>query len=290
VEHSRVRKLRIEHLTEYRFAAETTLLPHRLLLRPRENHSVRIVSSTLDISALHVVRWQRDALDNSVAVVEFGAPTRTLRVASHVTLEHYDEAPLDFFVEQYAATHPFTYPAEDLVVLAPLLSPSWPDDSAQLGRWLRELSLGSARMETFSLLDQLNRRICGSLRYRAREEAGVQSPAVTLSLGTGSCRDFAALFLETCRHLGLAARFVSGYHLSHIDETGTGSTHAWVEVYLPGPGWKGFDPTAGVVTGAEHIAVAVAWHPETVPPIAGSYMGTTAAQPTMQVSVRVSAV
>jgi transglutaminase-like putative cysteine protease len=281
--------MQINHVTEYLFEAETTLLPHRLLLRPRENHSLRIASSTLDISVPHRLRWQRDALDNSVATASFTESAKALRIASQVTIEHYDDAPLDFLVENYAAVHPFSYTVEDGVVLAPLLGLAWPDDRAAVDSWLRGLSLGVQASETFSLLDQLNRRICADFRYQAREEPGVQSPALTLSRGTGSCRDFAALFLEACRQLGIASRFVSGYHTSHANETGEGSTHAWAEVYLPGPGWKGFDPTAGLVTGSEHIAVAVAHHPETVPPVAGSYFGSAGRPPSMHVSVRVSA-
>ena len=284
-----MRRLQIDHLTEYRFGSEVTLLPHRMLLRPRESHGLRIASSMLEISPAHRIRWQRDVFDNSVAVASFTAPAKSLRVASKVVIEHYDEEPLDFLVEDYAAMHPFTYRAEDAADLAPLLAMAWPDDRARLDRWLHGLSLGSRRVETFVLLDQLNRAICRNFRYQAREEPGVQSPAQTISRGSGSCRDFAALFLDACRHLGLASRFVSGYHTSFANEAGAGSTHAWADVYLPGPGWKGFDPTAGVVAGSEHIEVAVARHPETVPPIAGSYLGPTE-RPTMLVSVRVFSV
>lgn len=282
-----MRRLQIDHLTEYHFGSEVTLLPHRMLLRPRESHGLRIASSVLDISPAHRIRWQRDAFDNSAALASFTAPGASLRVASQVVIEHYDEEPLDFVVEDYAAVHPFAYRPEESADLAPLLSMVWPGDRALVERWLQGLSLGSRRVETFALLDQLNRAICRDFRYQAREEPGVQSPAETLSRGSGSCRDFAALFLDACRHLGLASRFVSGYQTSDAAETGAGSTHAWVEVYLPGPGWKGFDPTAGVVTGSEHIQVAVARHPETVPPIAGSYVGPTSPRPTMIVSVRV---
>lgn len=287
---TRVQTLQIAHLTEYRFETAVTLLPHRLLLRPRENHSLRVAHSALDISVPHQLRWQRDALDNSLAMVNFMAPAATLRIASQVTIEHYDDTPLDFFVETYAATHPFSYLADDAVVLAPLLSLAWPEDRALVDGWLREQALGTQATETFALLDRLNRRICSDFRYQAREEPGVQSPALTLSRGAGSCRDFAALFLEACRQLGFAARFVSGYHTSNVHETDAGSTHAWAEVYLPGPGWKGFDPTAGLVTGSEHIAVAVAHHPQAVPPVAGSYLSPMRARPVMSVSVRVSAI
>jgi transglutaminase-like putative cysteine protease len=281
-----VRKLQIDHLTEYRFASPVTVLPHRLLLRPRESHVLRVESSSLAISPAHGIRWKRDAFDNSMAIATFAAPTDMLTISSRVVITHYDETPLDFLVEEHAAFYPFAYLAEESTDLAPLLPMAWPDDRPQVDRWLQSLALGSSRIETFSLLDQLNRAICRDFRYAGREEPGVQSPAETLSRGSGSCRDFAALFLDACRHLGFASRFVSGYHTSYATE-GAGSTHAWAEVYLPGPGWKGFDPTAGLVTGSEHIAVAVARHPETVPPVAGSYLGPSDPRPTLSVYVRV---
>ena len=284
-----VRKLQIDHRTEYRFGSPVTLLPHYLLLRPRESHGLRIASSTLTISAPHHIRWQRDAFDNSVAQVSFSAPASSLSLVSDILIEHYDEEPLDFVVEAHAAFHPFRYSQEDANVLAPLCALAWPNDRFAVANWLRALALGGARIETFVLLDQLNRAISRDFRYEAREAPGVQSPAMTLSRRSGSCRDFAALFLEACRQLGLASRFVSGYHTSPPHEIGPGSTHAWAEVYLPGPGWKGFDPTAGVVTGSEHIAVAVARHPELVPPVAGSYLGA-GVRPSMQVWVRVHTV
>jgi len=285
-----LRRLQIDHLTEYRFGSVVTLLPHRLLLRPRENHSLRISSSTLAISPTPVLRWQRDALDNSLAVATFTAPSAVLRIASQVIIEHYDETPLDFLVEQYAAYHPLQYKPEDAAELAPLMQMAWPGDHSAVTQWVHGLGVGLGRMETFAMLDRLNRAISRDFRYQVREEPGVQSPARTLALGSGSCRDFAALFLDACRALGLASRFVSGYHTSYANATDAGSTHAWAEVYLPGPGWKGFDPTAGLITGTEHIAVAVARHPETVPPVAGSYLGPALPAPILHVNVHVAAV
>ena len=282
-----MRKLRIDHSTEYGFGSQVTLLPHNLLLRPRESHGLRIVSSTLSISVPHRLRWQRDAFDNSVALVTFSMPASSLSLVSQVLIEHFDEAPLDFIVEPQAAFYPFSYSPEDAIVLAPLCAPAWPTARPAVADWLRGLALGQARIETFVLLDQINRAIGRDFRYEAREEPGVQSPSLTLSRRSGSCRDFAALFIEACRHLGIASRFVSGYHTSPPQEIGPGSTHAWAEVYLPGPGWKGFDPTAGVVTGSEHIPVAVARHPELVPPVAGSYVGSGELHPSMRVWVRV---
>jgi len=281
-----MRRLQIDHVTEYRFGAVVTLMPHQLRLRPRESHNLRIVDSKLEITPAYGIRWQRDVLDNSVAVITFTNRADALRIASTVVIEHYEEAPLDFLVEDFAVKHPFQYHAHDLLDLTPFISPTWPSDRAEVVSWLAGLSLGAGPIETFLLLDRLNHAIRDRFRYVVREQPGVQSPRVTLANGSGSCRDLAALFMESCRHLGLASRFVTGYNLSYAD-VGDGSTHAWAEVYLPGAGWKGFDPTAGVIAGTSHIAVAVAHHPETVPPVAGSFMGPSDLRPQMHVTVRV---
>jgi len=119
----------------------------------------------------------------------------------------------------------------------------------------------------------LNQLIYQSMQYRRREEEGVQTAEQTLLSGSGSCRDFACLFITAARQLGFAARFVSGYMHFSASSSQSGSTHAWVEVFIPGAGWKGFDPTTGNIVGAEHITVAVARSPQSVPPVSGSYLG-----------------
>lgn len=283
-----MRRLDINHVTEYRFPAPVSLQLHRLLLRPRESHNVRIESSILEILPAHTLQWKLDVLDNSVALVSFPEPSDRLRIASSVVIEHYDDNPFDFVLDDYAVIHPFDYVEEDGIELAPFLRSLYPSDWEAVQRWLDGLDLPRP-LQTFTLLDRINREISGHFVYRLREEPGVQPPALTLARNSGSCRDFAALFMEACRHLGLASRFVSGYLLSFDSDAGNASTHAWAEVYLPGAGWKGFDPTSGEVTGNHHIAVAVARHPEAVPPVAGSYLGSPGQQPLLSVSVRVSA-
>ena len=283
--------LQIDHVTEYVFDAPRVLLPHRLRIRPRENHNVRILSSRLDVSPRATVRWQRDALDNSVAVLTFGGGTNRLRVQSSVVIAHYHEAPLDFVVEDYAVSWPFNYPDTDAALLSPFLVPTWPADAEPLRDWLAADGLSTQPVECFTLLDGINRNIHRSFTYQGREEEGVQAPGETLRLRRGSCRDFAALFMDTVRHLGLAARFVSGYlHTPELAAVDPGATHAWAEVYIPGPSWVGFDPTVGTLTGLDHIAIAVAGHPEHVPPVAGSFIANPGHVTTMQVDVRVTEV
>lgn len=284
-----MRHLNISHITEYRFATPVSLLPHRLRLRPLESHSLHIESSSLRITPLPTLRWHCDALGNSVATATFAEMTSTLQVHSDVAITVYDDAPLDFLLEDYAVNFPFAYANDEQPDLAPFELCVYPDDLPQVQAWLNDLGLLARPVETFALLSRLNCAIANHFAYQSREEEGVQSPATTLRLNSGSCRDFAALFMEACRYMGLASRFVSGYLHMPDNEAGNATTHAWAEVYLPGPGWKGFDPTSGLVTGNQHIPVAVARHPEAVPPIAGSYIGPAGQRPALTVAVRVSA-
>jgi len=142
-----------------------------------------------------------------------------------------------------------------------------------LAKWVASLWRAGEPIQTYALLQRLCVHINQSLAYQTREQPGVQTPVDTLSRGSGSCRDFASLFIEAARHLGLAARFVSGYLYAEPSAANYGSTHAWAEVFLPGVGWKGFDPTLGTLVGTDHTAVAVARLPESVPHVAGSFVG-----------------
>jgi transglutaminase-like putative cysteine protease len=281
-----MQRLRIKHLTEYTFPAEVTLNQHKLLLRPREGHDVRIESSKLEITPAYNIKWQRDVFDNSLAIVNFLERSSKLTIASEVVIQHYEQAPLDFLIEPHATHYPFTYALDEQTDLASFQQAIFYKDQYIVNAWLHQQGLYG--MDTFNLLMNLNQTINQNFRYQMREEAGVQSPTQTLSQRSGSCRDFATLFIEACRCLGLASRFVSGYLHAPATEVGNATTHAWAEVYLPGTGWKGFDPTIGEVTGNRHIAVAVARNPEVVPPVSGSFTGSGLMMPMLIVSVQVN--
>jgi transglutaminase-like putative cysteine protease len=283
-----VRRLQIHHLTRYRYAETVTLLPHTLYLRPRDGHDVRVQSSRLDISPAFDIRWKRDIFDNSVAVVAFRQPAAELTISSEVVVEHYEEQPLEFVLEDSARRFPFNYEASDHIDLAPYQRPLFPDEQDRVKDWIAGIFAPGSEEETIELLTRINREIAGTLKYQPREMPGVQSPATTLDSGRGSCRDFATLFIEVCRQLGLAARFISGYLLNESVPQDMTATHAWLEVFLPGSGWRGFDPTSGELVGGDHIAVAVHRHPEAVPPVSGSFSGSGNAKPQLSVEVRVS--
>jgi transglutaminase-like putative cysteine protease len=283
-----VRRIQIQHLTRYHYAESVTLLPHTLHLRPREGHDIRVQSSKLEISPGFRTRWKRDVYGNSVAVVEFLQPARDLTISSDVVVEHYEEAPLEFLLEDAARRFPFQYDPSEQIDLAPYQSVIFAQDQAALKGWVADVCDPGAGGDTIAMLTAVNRKIANTLQYQAREEPGVQSPAQTLFMGKGSCRDFATLFMEICRHWGLASRFISGYVLNEAVADGHTATHAWSEVYLPGSGWRGFDPTTGLLVSGDHIAVAVHRHPEAIPPVAGSFIGSANARPELSVEVRVS--
>ncbi|UTW10345.1 transglutaminase family protein [Marinobacterium rhizophilum] len=268
-----MQRYKIVHHTYYNFTEEVTLGTHKLLLRPREDHELRIQSFLLDITPAAGLLWHRDVEDNSVALASFALPTRQLVIQSEVIIQQYNEAPLDFLVSDYALRYPFSYRADDEPMLAPYQTAPDAPTRSLLHAWIGNFWQADESIQTYSLLQRIAEYIYQTLSYRVREEPGVQSARQTLEYGTGSCRDFAVLFMEAARCLGLAARFVSGYlHVTPMPQS-NGATHAWAEVYLPGAGWKGFDPTIGKIAGSDHIAVAVARLPHAVPPISGSYVG-----------------
>ena len=263
----------ILHRTFYNFSGLVRLGAHHLRLRPREDYELRIESSSLTITPPATLLWHRDVEGNSVAVATFNLPTNQLVVESEVIIQQYNEAPLDFLVADYAISYPFTYPSGDKILLSPYMASPEQATNNLLIEWIANIWQPTEQIQTYTLLNRICTHIHKSLSYRVREEPGVQAAEQTLSVGTGSCRDFASLFIAAARVLGFAARFVSGYLHAPPSTNNFGATHAWAEVYLPGAGWKGFDPTIGKIAGTDHFAVAVARLPESVPPIAGSFIG-----------------
>lgn len=282
-----MRRLQINHVTTYEFSETVTLLPHTLLLRPREGKNIRIESAKLAIIPAYQLQWQRDVYDNAVALATFTEKSSRLSINSRLVLQHYDDQPLDFLVAEYAVRYPFQYDPAERADLAPYLSTLFEQDRPAVSAWLQQFWQSGQVVETYLLLEWINKAIATGFVYQQREQPGVQTPAATLASHSGSCRDFATLFIESCHYLGLAARFVSGYVYSPAPVMGQGATHAWAEVYLPGTGWKGFDSTSGQLVGNDHIALAVGRHPESLPPVAGSFLADKPQSPVMNVTVEV---
>ena len=268
-----MQRYKILHRTYYTFSGVVRLGPHFLRLRPREDYELRIESSNLKITPPANLHWHREVEGNSVAIATFDLPTRRLSIESEIIIQQYNESPLDFLVADYATHYPFSYQPDDNILLAPYMA--FPEDKTrnQLTAWIANVWQPGEQIQTYTLLQRIGAYIPQTLSYRLREDPGVQTWQQTLANNNGSCRDFAVLFMEAARCLGLASRFVSGYLHAPPSATNFGATHAWAEVYLPGAGWKGFDPTIGEIAGTDHIAVAVARLPESVPPVAGSFVG-----------------
>lgn len=281
-----MRELRILHKTTYNYSAPVTFGVHTLLLRPRVGHDIQIKSSRLEISADNRTNWFRDSQNNSVALVEILEPADTLTFDSEVVIDHHDQAVRDVMYEHaWALRYPFQYAADERVELSPYMMPIFTKESGVMEQWLTQFWQPGWVNNLMELLDLINQTIYNTISYQLREEFGVQRPVETILSQSGSCRDLATLFLEACRHLGLAARFVSGYLYAPGLAAAERSTHAWAEVYIPGLGWLGYDSTIGKTVAGDHIAVAVARHPERVPPIAGSFSGEAESSMAIEVTI-----
>ena len=282
--------LRVNHITSYRYRHSVGLGPHRLMLRPRESRDLRLLSFALDISPAATVNWSQDVFGNAVATATFGSTSDLLEIESVAELELNSAAWPVFDIAASAIEYPFDYSADERTDLGPLLAAQYPDPGSRLRDWARAF-VASVPTDTLSLLKDLSVGVSQSL-YEVRDDEGTQSPIETLDRSSGSCRDFATLFVEAVRSLGLGARIVSGYlHNSGTENLGSvdaGSTHAWAEVYLPGAGWITFDPTNRSVGGLNLIPVAVGREIRQLMPVLGSFIGPADAFDRMSVGVRVT--
>lgn len=281
-----VQRLRLRHLTEYRYRQPVTFGTHRLMMRPREGHDIRILGRRTEIFPEATIRFVRDIYGNSIAVLDFKKPADRLRIEVEADIGYIRDTPMEELIEPIAQFFPFQYAPEEQLELVPWRLPSYPYDVTTLAHWLHELYVPGQQIETLDLLANLNSHIFRSFKYVPRDEPGVQLPSETIARGSGSCRDFAVLMMEAARRWGFAARFVTGY--IQMAEGQHGATHAWTEIYVPGSGWLGFDPTNNKPVGREHIAVAVAREQEKACPITGTWTGPTGAFDGMTVEVEVS--
>ena len=281
-----VQRLRLRHLTEYRYRQAVTFGTHRLMMRPREGHDIRILGRRTEIFPEATIRFVRDIYGNSIAILDFKKQADRLRIEVEADIGYIRDTPVEELIDPMAQYFPFQYAPEEQLELVPWRLPSYPYDVTTLAHWLHELYVPGQQIETLDLLANLNSHIFRSFKYLPRDEPGVQLPSETIARGSGSCRDYAVLMMEAARRWGFAARFVTGY--IQMAEGQHGATHAWTEIYVPGSGWLGFDPTNNKPVGREHIAVAVAREQEKACPITGTWTGPAGAFDGMTVEVEVS--
>jgi uncharacterized protein (DUF2126 family) len=268
----------IRHTTRYRYDRPVSLSPHLVRLRPAPHSRTPILGYSLKVEpAGHFINWQQDPFGNYLARLVFPERARELSIDVEVIADLTVINPFDFFVEEWADQWPFAYPDAMRKELAPYL------EAEPAGPLLAEHLAGLDRSpkNTVSFLVELNHRLQQAIRYTIRLEPGVQTPEETLARALGSCRDTGWLLVQVLRHLGLAARFVSGYlvQLRPDEKSLDGPSgpehdftdlHAWAEVYVPGAGWIGLDPTSGLFAGEGHIPLACTPHPTSAAPIEGA--------------------
>lgn len=285
-----LRHLVVRHRTEYLYSEPVTFGRHRMMFRPRDSHSLRLLNTKLVITPKPLqIRWVFDAFGNSVAFAEFG-DLRSDRLAfeSEISLHHYETPQPTALLLPMATVFPFQYPDHELPDLAPLIALNRPDPGNQLADWARQF-VAAGNGVTLEILTAMMGAIRASFQYQSRQARGTNDPVRTLELKTGSCRDFALLMIEALRTLGFAARFVSGYICSpnRDHNRGGGATHAWVQVYLPGCGWIDIDPTNGIFGNRDLITVAVARDHTQASPLSGNFVGRPSAYRSMTVDVSV---
>ena len=291
--------LSIRHVTRYRYRNPVGLGEHRMMFRPHESYDQQLLSADLAICPTpHKINYLRDVFGNSVGVATFTGRTTGLVFDSYVRLRHTPHPGADHLHDAFdlaTGADRFAYDEPEGTDLFASIAPAHADPEGLLAQWTRRFIRHRGATNAASLLVEMTQAIQDDFGYRKRLERGPQTPLETLTLNSGSCRDFAVLMIEAARTLGLAARFVSGYVYSPAPtqavrgRVGGGHTHAWVSVYLPERGWIEFDPTNGIVGNSDLIRVAVARDPRQATPLHGAYMGAAADYLGMEVSVDVQA-
>jgi transglutaminase-like putative cysteine protease len=283
--------IKIQHTTTYRFNEPVTLLPHRLMLRPRESRDLRLISSRITVTPDAILSWAHDVFGNAVATATFSTMASHLVITSFAELELGGEPWPVFDIAISAMSYPFRYADDEWTDLGALASPQVVDPAGYLRAWAQGF-VRSNPTDTLSLLKDLSAGVSQRISYQSRETEGTQTPVETLNRGWGSCRDFAVLFAEAARVLGFGARIVSGYLYNPDQQSagsaGAGSTHAWAEVFIPGAGWITFDPTNRSVGGFNLIPVAVVRDIRQAVPVSGSFVGMTNAFAGIFVDVQVT--
>ncbi len=268
-------KIAVTHSTVYRYDFPVYLEPHIFRLRPRTNSAQRLLAFDLQIAPMPAGTTECLDQDGTLALnAWFDTPTRELSVLSRFTVEMLRQNPFDYVLTGESLHLPLWYPEPLCAALAPYRNDTPVAESVkQYAKWIA----GGAQWNTLSFLTALSRQIYQTCRQVIRPYGPPWPSDRTLSAQEGSCRDLAVLFCDACRVMGMAARFVSGYECASASAQES-YMHAWAEVYLPGIGWRGYDPARGLAVSNSHVAVAAGFDHDLASPVAGWYSGGSASQ------------
>ncbi|MEM9503897.1 MAG: transglutaminase family protein [Cyanobacteria bacterium P01_E01_bin.43] len=269
----------LEHVTTYRYRHPVKFGQHRGIFLPSVGYGGRVLNYSLQTNVPSKVRWMTDTLSNNVALIELPDPSDELTVTYRFRGEHFGIKSIqNFSLASRTDEVPVQYTPEEWIDLSLFMRPHAADLDGRVAAWVKRLVAGD-QDETLDVLTRMMDDIWNTLSYQAREVEGTQSPGETLQKQSGTCRDYAWLMIEGLRRLGFACRFVSGYLYDEsldggaVGMTGSGATHAWLQVYLPGAGWRSYDPTNRITAGFDLIQVAIARHPAQIIPLSGSWAG-----------------
>ena len=266
-------RLGILHETRYSYARPVGFGAHRLLIRPRDSHAIRIVEASLQTSLPGQTRWTYDAAGNCVCWFTPQGEADSFTITSRLVIDRYPAPLISLQIDDPHTISPIVYSREDRATLEPFIAPVTDDPDAVLLRWLRGLTAHKDEPALAFLL-RINELIHSQFTYCTRHEEGVQTPVETLQKRSGACRDLAWLMVEGLRRLGYAALFATGYiHSPGTGIRGAGATHAWCEVFLPDLGWLEFDPTNGLAESPDLIRVAATRTPAQALPVSGAIIG-----------------
>jgi transglutaminase-like putative cysteine protease len=281
----------IQHLSHYHYSQPVCLAPHTLRLCPRSDGGQWLQQFELSITPNPAGQnYSLDAQGNVVIQLWFlPEPTPALSIQTHCQVETRRHNPFDYLLEPWAAELPLDYPISVVEQLYPYLqSALLPGLGGALVDWVQQL-LQAAGGQLVPFLFRLNQAIYEGCDYRMRPTGAPQQPAVTLAQRQGTCRDFVVLMMAACRAVGLAARFVSGYQAGDPDQQER-DLHAWVEVYVPGAGWRGYDPTLGLAVADGHVAIASAIDPRQAAPVTGKLRQTGDIQTRLETQISLEAI
>lgn len=275
-------KIKVHYRADYHYESVVSFSPHTFRLFPRVDRFVKVLGVRFRTNRDADPQFRRDLFDNEIAFCFYPEKGQDLKSSLTLELELRTKNPFHFLLAPHALDFPFQYKPREAEALAPFLKTQTASADASLPFWKPE------KKPLVSALVELNSAVHKNIQYERREEGEAREPAETLALGSGACRDYSVVMAETLRANGIATRLASGYlcEFGRKNKRAEGALHAWIEAYLPGAGWVGFDPTNGTLCNQNHITAAVGLVPEDISPVTGSYYNKERVASTMEATLR----